>query len=82
MIIAITWKEYSEKILFAIQKLNGSGKVHNKIMIEFNQQIFRYYSFGEHNNFLDGQSPGIELRKLVIWEYGNSDYLCIQICIE
>ena len=73
--IAVSWKEYSEQILFVRQKETDSGTVNKEINMAFNQNIWIDGGLGEINIFLNDNIPRIELCKIFIWADGNSGYL-------
>ena len=81
-IIVLSSKKYSSQILFVHHKGTDSGTRHNYFKVVFIQNIYRDDGHGYFNNVLDDKSPGIELCKLLIWEYGKRSYLCIKICTE
>ena len=68
--------------MFSNQKGTDSGIVHKVLNIAPNKSIERDNGLGDLNIFLGGQSPGIEICKLFVWEGGNSGYIHIKICIE
>ena len=81
VIIIVTWKESRENIFFVIQKGTDIGVGHIDLKVVFNDNIWIYGSLGKLNIFMYGDSPGIELCKILIWADVYSRYLQIQICI-